>query len=427
MTKLIAEILIDDLTPAERERAERVEAILPVLRTRAEIMDHDGFLDPDNVKTLAEAGLLGLVVPKEYGGLGGGLRDWAAAEFAIGTVCPSTALTYFFHNTSASRGTLALAALEAGKFSKDEAPRVKAFSEKVLRLMGKDARWMANFASEDVKSEKSAITIQTTAKKVDGGWTLNGSKSFGCATGIADHYLVTASLEGIEDASGLCTFIVHRGSKGERPRQKWDSMGMRGTATEGLVLEDAFVPDEDALGIRGAFARSCEMSRTSFVGNQVAASVVYLGGAYAAYDSALGIMTTRKFADTGKPLGSAPFQQQMIGQMYADLHTALLWARRQIELEAAPSPKVSKDEINAFWRTCKGQIAEYSFKVAQSALKISGTSGTGFSMPASRAIRDLAMGLVQAFPAERGRQQTAALLVEGAEQLGFGSLSKPKS
>ena len=44
----------------------------------------------------------------------------------------------------------------------------------------------------------------------DGGWELNGAKSFGCATGIADQYLVAASLEGIDDASGLCTFLVDR-------------------------------------------------------------------------------------------------------------------------------------------------------------------------------------------------------------------------
>ncbi len=420
MSKLTVEYFLDDLTPAERERAERVEAILPVLAERAAEMDHDSYLDPRNVDTLSEAGLLGLVIPEEYGGLGGGLRDWAGAAFAIGTVCPSTALTYFFHNTSTSRGTLALAALEAGKFTEEEAPVVRAFSEKLLRLMGEQGQWMANFASEDVKSEKAAITIQTTAKKVDGGWELNGSKSFGCATGIANLYLVTASLEGINDASGLCNFIVRRGTPGERPRQKWDALGMRGTATEGLVLEKVFVPDEDALAIRGAFARSCEMSRTSFVGNQVAASVAYLGGAFAAYNAAMTQVTTRKFADTGKPIGSGPFQQQLIGQMYADLQTAMLWAQRQVALESSPNPGMPKEQINMFWRTCKGQIAEYSFKVAQSALKMMGTSGTGFSMPASRAIRDLAMGLVQAFPAERGRLQTAQFLVEGAEQMGFG-------
>ena len=219
MTKLTAEYLIDDLTPAERQRAERVEAILPTLKARAEAMDHDGFLDPANVRTLSESGLLGLVVPEAYGGLGGGLRDWAAAAFAMGTVCPSTALCYFFHNTSASRGTLALAAMEAGKFTEQEAPVVQAFSEKLLRLMGADGQWMANFASEDVKSEKAAITIQTTASKVDGGWLLNGSKSFGCTTGVADMYLVTASLEGVDDASGLCNFIVRRDAEGQRGGQ----------------------------------------------------------------------------------------------------------------------------------------------------------------------------------------------------------------
>ena len=425
--KLTAEYLIDDLSPAERARAERVEAILPVLKERAGAMDHDGFLDPENVRTLSEAGLLGLVVPEEFGGLGGGLRDWAAAEFAIGTVCPSTALTYFFHNTSASRGTLALAALDAGLFSDEEAPKVREFSEKILRLMGDEGKWTANFASEDVKSEKAAITIQTTATPVDGGYRLNGVKSFGCATGIADQYLVTASLEGVEDASGLCTFIVHRDQPGQKPRAPWNSMGMRGTATEGLVLEDYFVPEDEALAIRGAFARSCQMSRTSFVGNQVAASVVYLGGAKAAHDAAMHQVTTRKFADTGKAIGTGPFQQQLIGQMFADYQTALMWAQRQINLESGHIAGVPKDEINLFWRTAKGQIAEYSFKVAQSALKMMGTSGTGFGSPTSRAIRDLAMGLVQAFPAERGRLQTAQLLVEGAEQLGFGGLAKPAS
>lgn len=420
MTKLIAESLIDDLTPAERERVARVEAILPILRERAGRMDHDGFLDPANVTTLSEAGLLGLVVPEAYGGLGGGLREWAAVSFAIGTVCPSTALCYFFHNTSASRGTLALAALEAGKFTAEEAPVVKAFAEKILRLMGRQGQWMANFTSEEVKSEKAGITIETVAKKVPGGWRLTGTKSFGCATGVADLYLVTASLEGINDSSGLCNFIVNRNAAGSRPRAKWDSLGMRGSATDGLVLEHVFVADDDALALPGAFSRSCEMSKTSFVGNQVAASVVYLGAAYSVYNAALQQVTQRKFADTGRPIGTGPFQQQLIGQMFADYHTALLWAQRQIRLESAVTPIIPKAELNMFWRTCKGQIAEYAFKVAQSALKMAGTSGTGFSMPTSRAIRDLSMGLVQAFPAERGRLQTASLLVEGTEQLAFG-------
>ncbi len=420
MSKMISELLIEDMTAEERERAERVESILPTLRERATATDKQGEFNPDNVRLLADAGLLGLVVPREYGGLGGGLRDWAAACFAIGTVCPSTGLAYFFHNTSASRGTLALSALKEGLFNDDEAPQVKDFAEKVLYTMGRDSKWLANYASESVKSEHSAITITTQAKKVDGGWLLNGEKSFGCATGVADQYLVTAALEGINDASALSTFIVERDAKGTRGRIEWDAMGMRGTATEGLVLEDVFVADENALGIPGAFARSCQMSRSSFVGNQVAASVIYMGGAVAAYQSAVQLMKDKKFADTGKPVGTGPYQQQIIGEMYANLQTALLWARRQVQIESSEPPMVSKEEVVKFWRTCKGQIAEHSFQVAIAALKCAGTSGTMFSTPYSRALRDLAMGLVQAFPAEKGRLDTASLVIEGEEQNAFG-------
>lgn len=420
MSKLFCELLIEDMSPAERERAERVESILPTLRERAAETDKKGEFNPDNVRLLSEAGLLGLVVPEAYGGLGGGLRDWAAACFAIGSVCPSTGLAYFFHNTSASRGNLALAAIEAGLFPEEQVPQVKAFAEKVLYTMGRDGKWLANYASESVKSEKSAITITTTAKKVDGGWELNGEKSFGCATGIADYYLVTAGLEGIDDASALATFIVDRSAPGTRGRIEWDAMGMRGTATEGLVLEKVFVPEENALGLQGAFAKSCQMSRTGFVGNQVAASVIYLGAATGVYQTAVKHLKDKKFADTGRPIGTGPYQQQLVGEMYANLMTALLWARRMVDIESSEPPIVSKEEGLRFWRTCKGQIAEHSFQVGTAALKCAGTSGTMFSTPYSRGLRDLAMGLVQAFPAERGRLEAASLIIEGQEQLSFG-------
>ena len=424
MSKLTAEQLIEDYSPEERAMMQRVEDILPVLAARSADMDRESYLDLANVETLSESGLLGLVAPKEYGGLGGGLRVWAGACFAIGTVCPSTALAYFFHLTSASRGNLSLKALDAGLFSDDEAPKVRAFAEKILFIMGRDRKWLANFASESVKSEASAITITTKAAKVEGGWQLNGTKSFGCATGIAHRYLVAASLEGIDDASGLCTFLVDRNAPGTRSRIKWDALGMRGSATEGLVLENVFVAEEDALALPGAFAKMCSQSRSGYVGNQVAAACIYLGGALAAYQAAMKNMRERKFADTGRPLGTGPYQQQLIGSMYADLHTALLWARRMVQIETADPPIVAKEEVLPFWRTCKGQITEHSFKVAQHALKLAGTSGTLFGTPFSRALRDLGMGLVQAFPAERGRLEAAHLLMQGDIRTDFGTLKQ---
>jgi alkylation response protein AidB-like acyl-CoA dehydrogenase len=218
MERLTGQHLIEDMSPEELERAKKVQGVLSALAQMAAEVDQRGEFHVPHIKTLSDAGLLGLVVPTEYGGLGGGLRDLCAATFALATACPSTALTFFFHCSSASRGLLALEALEAGLFNDEEAPQVKSFAEQVLNTMGTNGQWLANFASESVKSEKAAITISTIAKETEGGYLLSGVKSFGCATGVADRYLVTASLEGHDTAAGLCTFFVDRDAEGVSER-----------------------------------------------------------------------------------------------------------------------------------------------------------------------------------------------------------------
>lgn len=418
--KLTGENLVERMTADERARAERVEAILPKLHEQAIAVDRSGEFCSDHVRTLSEAGLLGLIIPEAYGGLGGSLRDLAAATFAIGSACPSTALAFFFHCSAASRGMLALEALEAGLFDKNEAPVVERFAEKVLHTMGRDKQWLANFASESVKSEKAAITINTTAKPVDGGFRLTGVKSFGCATGVADRYLVTANLDGYTDASGLCTFFIDRDAEGVSEREKWDALGMRGTATHGLILEDVFVAEDDALAIPGAFTRCMQMSRGSFVGNQLASLACYAGAAWSVYNTTIAMLTERKFADTGKPLGTSPMHQQLIGEMLVDLESAMLWLRRQLELETSEPPLLEKEQVVQRWRLCKGQVAEHGFRVATGALKCAGTSGTGNSQPYARTLREMAMALVQAFPAERGRLMAAQIEISHDEQAQFG-------
>ena len=128
-----------DRRRARARRARRVGAAGDP-RAAAEDADACGVPARGHVKLLADAGLLGLVVPVEYGGLGGGLRDLAAATYALGTACGSTALAFFFHCSSSSRGLLPLAAIDAGLYDDDEVPVVRAFAEKVLHLMGTDKK-----------------------------------------------------------------------------------------------------------------------------------------------------------------------------------------------------------------------------------------------------------------------------------------------
>lgn len=416
--------LIEGMSERERMNAARVERVLPILRANAEVADRTATFQMDNLRAIRDAGLLGLIVPERYGGLGGTLRDLCAATFAMGTACPSTALAYFFHCTSASRGLLPLEAIEAGLYTAEEVPVVHAFAEKLLCKMGGRRLWLANFASESGKSEGANVTISTEARPVAGGWRLNGVKSFGCATGVADEYLVTAKLAGSSDVNGLALFFVPRDAEGVSPRAPWQPIGMRATATDGIVLNDVFVPADEALTLPGAFARATQMSRGTWVGNQAAIVAVYLGVAQACYDHAINALLDFKFQDTGRSIASSPMHQELIGHMAVDLETGYLWLRRQIELETSDPPLKSKAEVARQWRMCKGQVCEAAFRVAVNAFKAGGTSGSTNSGVVARAMRDLSMGLVQAFPAERGRLEVAKMIVEGTGYQGLAVHSR---
>ena len=420
-TALTGALLVERMTARERDIAARVESVLPELRAHAEECDFSGEFYRPHIQTFREAGLLGLIVPEAYGGLGGGLRDLTAAVFAMGTACASTALSFFFHCSGASRGLLPLEAIEAGLHPAEEVPAVRAFAEKLLRKMGTEGLWLANFASETAKSSGSAITIGTEARPAEGGWRVSGVKSFGCSTGVADEYLVTAKLAGMATVDGLSLFFVKRDAPGVRERAKWDALGMRATATHGLILEDVFVPAEDALALPGAFVKMMKMSRGSFVGNQLAVAAIYLGVAQRVYDHALQQLMKLRFEDTGRLIVSdSAFHQQLIAQMTVDLETGYLWTRRQLELETSEPPLMPKARVIQQWRMCKAEACERAFAVATAALKACGTSNTGSRGVIARSLRDLSMGLVQAFPAERGRLEAARMVIEIGEQAQFG-------
>ncbi len=418
--RLAATSLLERMSAAESARAARAEPLLPILREAAAAADARAEFPRAHLAPMRASGLLGLVVPEAYGGLGGTLRDLAGTTFALGSACPSTALAYFFHCSSASRGLLALEAIDAGLFKGAEVDVVRGFAERLLRKMGQEQRWLANFASESVKSESSAVTIATEAVPVRGGFLLSGVKSFGCATGVADEYLVTAKLAGSTNAEGLALFFVPRDAPGVAERHHWDAIGMRATATHGITLDKVFVPELDALALPGAFLRMMQMSRGSFVGNQLAATAVYAGAGQALFAHVVDELSAKKFADSGRAIGQSPMHQELIGRMSADLETAMLWLRRQLELETSEPPLLPKPEVVRLWRLCKGEVCEALFRVATNALKAVGTSGTGNTGLVARAFRDLSMGLVQAFPAERGRLEAASMLVSAREQSLFG-------
>ena len=125
-------------------------------------------------------------------------------------------------------------------------------------------------------------------------------------------------------------------------------------------------------------------------------------------------------------IAESPFHQQLIGEMTTNLESAYLWMRRQIELETSEPPIASKNRVVRQWRMSKGSVAELAFQMGVNALKACGTSNTNNTGVISRGLRDLSMGLVQAFPAERGRLMAAEMVIKENHQPDF-SIGEKKS
>ena len=147
---------------------------------------------------------------------------------------------------------------------------------------------------------------------------------------------------------------------------------------------------------------------------------LYLGIANGVFDYTINFLSKLKFQDTGKSIfAESAFHQELVGHMAVDLETGFLWTRRQLELETSEPPILPKNKVVEHWRMCKGTVCEAAHQVAVNALKACGTSNTGNHGVIARGLRDLAMGLVQAFPAERGRIEAAKSIVTDSMQAGF--------
>jgi alkylation response protein AidB-like acyl-CoA dehydrogenase len=287
-----------------------------------------------------------------------------------------------------------------------------------------DGLWISNHASESVKASNANVVIQTEATKTDGGWIVNGTKSFGCLTGSADYYLVTARRADVDGLDGLSLFLVPREAEGVSGRGFWDGLGMRASGNDGIVLKDVFIKDDEALTLEAGFTRATKVARGSWVGNQVAIAAIYGGIARGAYEFALERVMTSTFVDTGAPLASSPMHQVLIGNTEMLAEEAHLWLRRQLQLETADPEILPNAEVARNWRLAKGAACERTLAVCANAIKMCGTSGALMNNVLGRQYRDASMGLVQAFPAERGRLDVAKQIVEGQGWSGLTTLPK---
>jgi alkylation response protein AidB-like acyl-CoA dehydrogenase len=350
---------------------------------RARAIDDEASFPVENYKDLAAEGFMTLTIPKEYGGHGFSLGEYAMVGAEIGKYCGATALTFNMHNSSMmwSRFMYDLPTL-----TPEDRDAFAPLRERQFRRAVKEQGIYSQPISEAGQNWTSK-PAQTSCRKVDGGWLINGFKKFASLAGYCDYYSIvcTERFEGVEPRhEDTMIFVVHKDSPGLSVTGNWDPLGMRGTNSRDLVLKDVFVTADDLLMPRGIFIKTLP----HWPHMMATLSPTYMGVAQGAFDFTVAYLR-------GEVPGQPPADRRMfgtkritVGKMYAQLAAmrALWW---QVFMEAQGLP--TKAQVMRMY-AAQYNVMEGVQEIAALAIRTCGGQSMLKSLPLERMYRDSRCG-----------------------------------
>ena len=238
-------------TPERLALVERMRALGPTFAKRAAEMDRTASFPYENWADLRAAGLLAVCVPEADGGLGGDFVGYALTSAELGRWCATTGLTFNMHvATTMLVGQIA----DDLDFPPDERDRIAERRTRLRRGIVDHGHIHAQPFSEGIAPGATA-GIATRAVPVDGGYRVTGRKIFASLSGAATFHNVVCQVEGDDRVRFMG---VPADAEGLRIEGDWDPLGMRGTDSRNLLLEDVFVPAENEWLPPGAFNQAAD-------------------------------------------------------------------------------------------------------------------------------------------------------------------------
>lgn len=324
-----------------------------VLAPNAASYDESGEFPWDNVRGLAELGILGLTVDEEYGGSGGTTRHLAIVAEEIARGCGSTSVILVAH--------LSLCTEFIATFG------TPAQKQRWMPALA-SAETIGAFALTEPGSGSDAAAMRTTVAGNKDGYVLNGSKLFTTNAEEAGVFVVLATHDSDLRSKGVSALVVERWADGFTINPQHGKMGMRATSTAELVFEDCAVPCSALLGgEREGFAETMEILNSSRIG--IAAQSV--GLAQAAYEAAVQYAKQREAF--GKHLSDFQGIQWTIADMATDIEAA-----RLLVLQAATLRDLGRPFVTAA-SMAKLFASRVAVESADRAMQIHG--GTGYFAP----------------------------------------------
>ena len=337
-----------------------------------------------NFDDLRRAGLLALCVPQSDGGGGADYATYMMVAAEIGRFCGVTALTWNMHISSTMwTGVLADGIPMTDAQRSEHAKRRGLHFSRVVN----DGAIYAQPFSEGSAAAAGRAPFGTTARKVDGGWRVNGRKIFASLAGAASYYgILCTEDKGDEkpDVRDTLYLAVPASSAGLAISGDWNPLGMRGTVSRNLTFNDVLVGDDEQLMPRGVYYKGAQTWPAMFF----TLAPTYLGIANAACDFTVSYLRGEVPGEPPVKRRMYPTKQIAVAQMRIQLENLKSIFVRAIQ-EARPHP--SHDERMRLY-AAQYTVMEGANDIARLAIRTCGGQSMMKHLPLERLYRDSRCG-----------------------------------
>jgi len=308
------------------------------------------------------AGMLGVLVPEEYGGAGLGYHEYVDTIVEVARVCGSVGLSVAAHN-SLCTGHIMYFGNDAQK-------------KKWLTKLA-TGEWLGAWALTEAGTGSDAMRMATTARKEGKEWVLNGTKNW-ITHGISSDVMVIMARTGeLLDSHGMTAFVVERGTKGLLAGKKENKLGMRASETAEVILQDCRIPEENVLGKVG---EGFQQAMKVLDGGRISIAALALGIAKGAFDAAVAYSKERH--QFGKPIS----EFQAISFKLADMATKIEAA--ELLIRSASDLKNNGKRMTKEGAMAKYYASEVAVQVSTDAVQVFGGYGYTKDFPVEKFYRD---------------------------------------
>lgn len=324
--------------------------------------DDDQIFPKEVFTKLGELGLMGILVPEEFGGSGMGYHEYVAAIVEVSIWDPSIGLSLAAHNSLCTNHILTFGTQEQ--------------KEKWLPKLA-SGEWIGAWGLTEPNTGSDAGNMMTTAVRDGDSWILKGSKNFITHGNSGDIVVIMARTGKIGDKRAMTAFVVERGNPGMKAGRKEDKLGMRASETTEVILEDCRIPFDNSLGdIGDGFVQALKI----LDGGRISIAALGLGIAEGALKES--IKYSKERHQFGKPIADFQGISFKLAEMATKVEAAKQLIKNAAELKNNNQPMTKESAMAKYYSS------EIAVEVATDAVQIFGGYGYTKDYPVEKYYRD---------------------------------------